>query len=155
LDIAIAITYLTRELKKLGFSTRFLLGRKDYDKLFLAFPTTSCLFQSFLHSHPNTTITSSVKLNTMLKLAGPLVEPISTPLFYKFADRKPEWLGDLSKVTDVSRANQAQSLDHNVYCFLYQSRLFLQDCDTHARQFFPMLFKEKRSIVVSHFWMPQ
>lgn len=114
----------TKQLKKWDLSTRFLLGKKDYDKLFLAFPTTSCLFLSFLDSHPNTTITSSVKLNTMLKLAGPLVEPISTLLFYKFADGKPEWLRDLSKVTDVSRTNQAQNLDDRAYGFLYHSRFF-------------------------------
>lgn len=75
----------------------------------------------------------------MLKLARPLVEPISTLLFYKFADRKPEWLADLSKVTDVSRANQAQSPDHKAYCFLYHSRLFLQEYDTAARHFLPIL----------------
>ena len=96
-------------------NTRFLLGKKDYDKFFLAFPTTSCLFLSFLVSHPNTTITSSVKLNTMLTLAGPSVEPISTLLFYKFADGKPEWLRDLPRVIDVSGANQAQNADDRVY----------------------------------------
>lgn len=116
-------------------STTFLLGKKDYDKLFLAFPTTSCLFLNFLVSHPNTTVTSSVKLNTMLMLAGPSVEPISTLLFYKFADGKPKWLRDLPRVIDVSGANQAQNADDRVYCFLYHPGLFLKECDMGIREF--------------------
>ena len=71
----------------------------------------------------------------MLTLAGPSVEPISTLLFYRFADGEPEWLRDLPRVIDVSRANQAENPDDRVYRFLYHSGLFLEECDMGSRQF--------------------
>lgn len=63
------------------------------------------------------------------------MEPISTLLFYKFADGKPDWLRDLPRVIDVSGANQAEKADDRVYHFLYHLGLFLGECDMGSREF--------------------